>query len=113
MNPRWLLIILFSGLSARALASAQTKDNFARGELLYSTDCVACHGAQIHWRDKKLANNWASLKAEVDRWQRLAALGWSDDEIEDVAHYLNALYYHFAAPRLGQSPDAEAINGPV
>jgi mono/diheme cytochrome c family protein len=113
MNPRWLLVFLFSGLSALALASAQMKDNFVRGELLYSTHCVACHGAKIHWRDKKLANNWASLKAEVDRWQRLAALDWNDNEIEDVARYLNALYYHFAAPRLGQSPDGESLKGPV
>jgi mono/diheme cytochrome c family protein len=113
MNPRWLLIFLLPGLSALVLASAQTKEDFARGELLYSTHCVACHGAQIHWRGKKLATNWAGLKTEVDRWQRLAALGWSDNEIEDVARYLNALYYHFAAPRLGQSPDGETIKGPA
>jgi mono/diheme cytochrome c family protein len=108
MNPRWLPIFLLSGLSALALASAQTKDDFARGELLYSTHCVACHGAQIHWRDKKLAKNWASLKVEVDRWQRLAALGWNNDEIEDVARYLNAVYYHFSSPRLGRFPDGDA-----
>lgn len=113
MNRRWIIYFLLSGLGVLALARAQTKDDFARGELLYSTHCVACHSTQIHWRDKKLATNWVSLKAEVRRWQRLAELGWRDDEIEDVAHYLNALYYRFAAPRLGHSPEGDAIKSPA
>jgi mono/diheme cytochrome c family protein len=32
-----------------------------RGELLYSTYCIGCHTAQIHWRDKTLATDWTIL----------------------------------------------------
>ena len=82
-------------------ASQAPKDDFARGELLYSKHCAACHSTQIHWRDKKIVKDWASLKTQVRRWQRIGSLAWSDDEIEQVARYLNASYYHLAAPRLG------------
>jgi mono/diheme cytochrome c family protein len=67
----------------------------ARGELLYTTHCIACHSAEVHWRDRRLAGDWESLTAQVARWQSNAGLGWSRDEILDVVRYLNATYYRF------------------
>lgn len=74
---------------------AQLEDGLARGRLLYATHCVACHTAEIHWREKKLVTNWASLKFQIERWQDAAGLGWSEDDIGQVSVYLNATYYHF------------------
>jgi mono/diheme cytochrome c family protein len=68
-----------------------------RGELLYSTHCIACHSTQVHWRDKKLVTNWTGLRTEVGRWQKFAGLGWGDDDVAAVTRYLNALYYHYPA----------------
>lgn len=65
----------------------------ARGELLYTTNCIACHTTQVHWRDKRLVTDWTSLTAQVNRWQVNAGLDWTGDEILDVARYLNATYY--------------------
>jgi len=78
-----------------ALAVAPTAQAQSRGELLYSTHCIACHSSQMHWRDKKLATDWNSLKAQVRRWQAAAMLGWREDDIVDVARYLNSSFYHF------------------
>ena len=69
----------------------------ARGQLLYETHCVSCHGRSIHWRDRKLASNWPTLVAQVDRWQRNGGLGWSGEEVEDVARYLDATIYRFGS----------------
>jgi hypothetical protein len=66
-----------------------------RGELLYSTHCIACHTEIIHWREKTLATDWQSLETQVRRWQSNLSLSWSEDEITDVTHYLNKAYYHF------------------
>ena len=68
-----------------------------RGELLYSTNCIACHSTQVHWRDKKLATDWGSLREQVRRWQDVASLGWRDDDIIEVTRYLNDLYYNYPA----------------
>ena len=69
----------------------------SRGQLLYVTHCIACHNAQIHWRDKRLVTDWASLRQQVRHWQAAAQLNWSDDDIDAVARYLNDSVYRVAA----------------
>ena len=91
-------LCLFWG--ANTLAHAQTKHSEERGELLYSTHCNACHTSEVHWRKQKLATDWSSLKAQVRRWQVNIGLDWNEQEITDVARYLNAAYYDF--PNTGQ-----------
>lgn len=88
---RWGLI---AALLALVAAAAQAQDG-ARGALLYETHCVACHNQQVHWRDKKLATDWPSLKAQVQRWQDAARLQWSEPDVEAVARYLNDTIYRY------------------
>jgi mono/diheme cytochrome c family protein len=93
-------------LVACALVTSQAvaQPNEQRGELLYTTHCVACHTTEIHWRDKKLVTDWASLTKEIRRYEGVAGLGWSDADVADVARYLNTLYYHFSpGDRVGSS----------
>ena len=73
----------------------------SRGALLYQTHCIACHDKQVHWRDRRLVTDWASLSGQVRRWQCNTGLHWSDDEIDEVARYLNTTIYRFPerAPR--------------
>jgi mono/diheme cytochrome c family protein len=78
-----------------AVAQGQPSPAPSRGQLLYDNHCVACHNTQMHWRDKRQATDWASLKAQVRRWQAEARLGWSEDEIDDVARHLNDRIYRF------------------
>ena len=87
-----MICLLLTGYSQ---IYAQAGYGETRGELLYSTYCIACHNTKIHWREKKLATDWRTLKAEVARWQRNMGLGWNENEIVDVAGYLNTVYYHF------------------
>ena len=82
-------LLACAALALIAPAQAQT-----RGELLYTTHCVACHSAQVHWRDKKLVTDWTSLKAQVQRWQQVSSLGWSSADVVEVARYLNDTVYH-------------------
>jgi mono/diheme cytochrome c family protein len=94
-------------MSACVAASGESRGTVdSPGALLYSTYCVSCHTAQVHWREKKLATDWTSLKLQVRRWQGNAALGLSEDDIAAIAGYLNDLYYHFAATDTKQSGEA-------
>jgi mono/diheme cytochrome c family protein len=93
-----ILAVLLACLGIPAVANAQpSKDvkDVARGELLYTTHCIACHSAEIHWRDKKIAKDLIGLNTQVRRWQGVAGLKWNDGDIEEVARYLNTLYYHY------------------
>lgn len=96
MFLRSTLALLFVLSGSFAAAAEPLRES--TGELLYSTHCIACHNSQIHWRDKKLAGNWNELRWEVNRWQKLSALGWSDADISAVTLYLNTLYYRYSAP---------------
>jgi mono/diheme cytochrome c family protein len=69
-----------------------------RGELLYTTHCMACHSTQMHWRQNKLATNWDTLMAQVRHWQGVARLEWSEVEVEEVARYLNQTIYRYPEP---------------
>jgi mono/diheme cytochrome c family protein len=91
-SKRVALGILFAALAEAHAAPIQSA---SRGEMLYSTHCIACHNAQVHWRDKKLARDWTTLQAEVRHWQKFTNLGWSDEDVALVARYLNTLYYRY------------------
>ncbi len=89
---------MFNVLLASVLAGApawSVAQGGSRGELLYATHCGTCHSEQMHWRVKKQATDWNSLKVQVRRWQGNASLNWSDDDIVEVARYLNARFYRF------------------
>lgn len=82
-----------------------------RGELLYDTHCRACHGEQVHWRDKRAAKDWPGLKEEVRRWQAAARLGWSEADIVAVARHLNETIYHLpqTSDGIGSLPPARPV----
>ena len=79
------LLVLSGGLAA---ADVPPSRDVSRGELLYTTHCIACHTAQVHWRAKKLATDWPNLQSQVHRWQGIAGLGWSHEDVAEVARYL-------------------------
>jgi mono/diheme cytochrome c family protein len=77
------------------VAPAVHAQSSTRGELLYSTHCITCHTAQMHWREQRRAVDWASLRAQVTRWQDAAGLRWSEDDVLEVTRYLNDTIYKF------------------
>jgi hypothetical protein len=98
MFPRLISAVLFvAATSLVHAANMPPMRDAARGELLYSTHCIACHSDKLHWRDKKLVTDWKSLQTEIVRWQGVSGLRWSKEDIADVAQYLNALYYRYPA----------------
>jgi mono/diheme cytochrome c family protein len=86
----------FSDQSADAIYTAAA--DLARGRTLYETTCEACHSANVHWRDKRIADTWPALLREVGKWQRNAGQRWGSAEINDVAAYLNDRFYHLPCP---------------
>lgn len=100
---KWITPFIFVWLGGFSVANAQTTISASRGELLYSTHCLACHSIQIHWREKKVATNWTILKEVVGQWQKTSGLGWSEEDVTAVARYLNSQYYHFPAPDIASA----------
>jgi mono/diheme cytochrome c family protein len=95
---RWQTQVFMTCMFGSLVAAAQTapKATESRGELLYATYCTSCHTTEVHWRDKKLATDWATLKAQVRRWSTNTGLAWSEGDVLAVTRHLNTLYYHFS-----------------
>lgn len=93
----WRSVKVLMTCAAASLAAAAHSEIImepSRGELLYSTHCIACHRANTHWRDKREVKDWKSLNKEVRRWADSISLGWNVDDVVAVSSYLNAVYYH-------------------
>jgi mono/diheme cytochrome c family protein len=95
MTEQHTLIRWVAGILCGIAVFVQPASAQGRGESLYSTHCGACHTAQMHWRANGAVKDWASLKGEVRKWQAVASLAWTEDEVLDVARYLNDNIYHF------------------
>ncbi len=93
-----IVVALFAAFAPLTDADAQPMRSSSRGELLYNTHCIACHNEQVHWRDKKIVRDWASLQTEVRHWQRVSGLRWNNEDVVAVTRYLNALHYHYPVP---------------
>jgi hypothetical protein len=83
------------GVGVVALVAAFAAQAQSRGEMLYSTHCIACHTTQVHWRDGRAATDWNGLVAQVRKWQGAISLSWNEQDVLEVARYLNDTYYHF------------------
>ncbi len=98
MLRRVMEVILVAALALPPVIAGGEERTLERGELLYETHCIACHDREVHWRDGRLVSDWRSLRAEVRRWQAMASLGWTDDEIDEVARFLQLHHYRNLAP---------------
>ena len=68
-----------------AFAQRSTNHELSRAALLYENHCNLCHTQQVHWRDKKVANNWKSLITQVEFWQHTSGLEWTKADIKEVS----------------------------
>lgn len=98
---RHLLLASFAILLFVGLGRASAAD-FSRGQLLYENHCVGCHESVVHIREQRKVVSLAALRAQVAHRARLQGLRWSEEDVDDVALYLDTRYYKFhAAPRGG------------
>lgn len=97
-NPFLPSLLLLLATVASGSAQAQAAPSPTRGQMLYDTHCVTCHSAQLHWRQSSVVRNWQDLRDQVTRWQASANLGWSQDDITQVARHLNDTIYRMPQP---------------
>lgn len=89
----WLLVLLPS------LAAAADVD---AGRELHQENCVACHqslmdgdAASIYTRPDRRITSYSSLVTQVRRCEVNLGLQWFDEDVENVAAFLDETYYHF------------------
>ncbi|MBI4754907.1 MAG: cytochrome c [Betaproteobacteria bacterium] len=90
------LVVAVTLLAVAPLPAAAA--SVTRGKALYESRCIGCHERSVHRRDSRHARSFSTLQQQVARWDRELGGGWSTEERDDVALYLNELYYRFPCP---------------
>lgn len=66
-----------------------------RGKELHDAHCVGCHDSQLYTRKNRMISSYESLKTHVQRCATNLNKQWFEDEVADVAAYLNTEFYLF------------------
>lgn len=74
--------------------SAQAQPSEKAGEI-YEDNCLSCHGSEIYTRDGRMVTSLDGLERQVQRCETALGLRWFDEDIKDVASYLNHHFYSF------------------
>ena len=78
-----------------SFAPAVAAEEFDRGQALYENHCRECHESWAHSRDGRHVTTLDGLRQRVAAWSIHSSLDWNQQEIDDVADYLNRQFYQF------------------
>ena len=65
------------------------------GKLLHDENCLRCHNESKYTREDRMIKNFQELHERIKQCELMAELTWFDEEIDDVAAYLNDQFYRF------------------
>lgn len=67
----------------------------AAGKQLVNENCISCHGSEVYTRKDRLVKSRPGLTTQVSRCETALGLTWFDEDVDNVADYLNREFYHF------------------
>jgi mono/diheme cytochrome c family protein len=83
------------------VGSANAAD-LKHGEQLHQVNCIQCHaqmaggdGSALYTRADRRVTSLSGLETQVRRCRDNLGLVWYDEDVTDVAAFLNTRYYHF------------------
>jgi mono/diheme cytochrome c family protein len=92
------LLLWTTLLAATFSAAAAAPADAVRGRLLYELHCHGCHYRNVHFRPRRKVHTPEQLRREVDSWARSGGLRWQARDVDDVAAWLDWVYYGFRLP---------------
>jgi len=85
------LFFIFFIVSEQIIADPDLKI----GKALLEEHCYGCHGEDVYVREKRIVTSYPKLINRVQFCSLQRNLTWFDDDVENVAAYLNTEFYHF------------------
>lgn len=89
-------LIISTACLLLAVFNTQAAD-IKNGNALHNESCLACHTTAKYTADNRKVVDLASLTSRVKRCDFSLGTQWFDDDIADVAAYLNHDFYKFNA----------------
>jgi mono/diheme cytochrome c family protein len=88
---------VLTGITVCLLAAtpALPAADLEKGKSLVAENCTKCHDDRVYTRKDRRVTTLDGLNAQVRRCESSLGLKWFDDDIDNVAAYLNQSFYHF------------------
>ena len=80
---------------ALALVSVTSPLLAGEGKALYEKNCTRCHSTEVFTREDRGIESLEGLKTRVKQCTGAAKVKWGDEDISNVADYLNKNFYKF------------------
>jgi len=93
MNRNSITVLAFALMAATGAARADV--DVKAGQALHDKNCLKCHNPEAYTRKDHMVKNPDQLNKRVTMCQLSLGLNWFDDDITNVAAYLNQNFYHF------------------
>lgn len=81
--------------AAQQTATAATDLSAHPGKALHDANCISCHDSAVYTREDRKIGDFPKLLAQVRRCDANLGSRLFDEDIEQVADYLNQAYYKF------------------
>ncbi len=85
--------LLMTGLLA--LSSNSQAVDTSHGKSLQQKNCMSCHDDGMYTRNERKVTTREGLTKQVKRCELTLGLQWFDEDVDDVAGYLNESFYKF------------------
>jgi mono/diheme cytochrome c family protein len=97
-NVRHICLAMAMALgAATSVSAAETtqvrQPDFRRGWQLHDDTCTGCHGASMYSRPYHERNPYFTVRKQVEIWQEFVGMGWTQEQIADVAYYVQKRFY--------------------
>ena len=86
-------LFLAATLAAAPLLSMAA--DVEHGKTLQQENCMKCHDDSIYTRNDRKINSRAMLDQQVRHCEQALGLQWFNEDVDDVAAYLNDNFYNF------------------
>ncbi len=71
--------------------------DLSNGKMLHTENCLSCHSTNKYTSSARSISNFPELVSRVKRCDFSLGTQWFDEDIADVAAYLNQNFYNFNA----------------
>jgi len=72
-----------------------TAADIENGDDLHFENCTGCHQEEIYTQDNRNVRSMERLVLQVRFCKDTLELSWFDEDVDDVAGFLNQAYYRF------------------
>ena len=78
-----------------ALPVSTMAADISNGKSLQQENCMTCHDDGVYTRSDRRITTMEGLNKQVKRCELTLGLQWFDEDVNDVAGYLNESFYKF------------------